>query len=180
MKLASYLATRPGYQGIANRAIRLRFGGSFFHDGEASHTELVFVPGDGVDHLMPDGTCEPTAEGAYWCASSVAAEKLPAWSKKRAGKTGGVRFKRVVLDNGKWELADLQDDSLAAAQWFWDHEGDRYDWGLALSFLSWPFMFVFKQLSNCWSCAASCAAALRKRRPEFFHPALMRVLFPRR
>ncbi len=42
MLLASYTGTRPGLQGLANRAIRFRLGGPY------SHTELVFEPGDGV------------------------------------------------------------------------------------------------------------------------------------
>ncbi len=65
MLLASYTSTRPGLQGVANRVIRLRLSGLY------SHNELVFFPGDGVDHLMPDGTCEPI-DGAYWAWSSVA------------------------------------------------------------------------------------------------------------
>lgn len=69
MKLASYKATRPGLQGVANRLIRWRLRGPY------SHNELVFEPGDGVAALMPDGTCAADARGALWCASSVAAEQ---------------------------------------------------------------------------------------------------------
>ena len=46
MQLASYKSTRLGLQGIANRIIRLRLRGPY------SHTEVVFEPGDGVDHLV--------------------------------------------------------------------------------------------------------------------------------
>ena len=64
MLLASYKSTRPGLQGLANVLIRLRLGGIY------SHCELVFQPGDGVDHLMPDGTTAPDENGALWCVSS--------------------------------------------------------------------------------------------------------------
>lgn len=131
MKLASYKSTRPGLQGLANRLIRLRLRGIY------SHTEVVFEPGDGVDHLMPDGTCAPDADGALWCASSVAAERLPAGSARRAGRMGGVRFKRIALDQCHWDVQPYQQDPVAAAQWFKDHEGGLYDWQLILGFLAW-------------------------------------------
>ena len=71
MLLASYKSTRPGLQGLFNRIIRLRLRGQYIH------SEVVFEPGDGVGHLMPDGSAAPGQEGSLWCASSVAAEALP-------------------------------------------------------------------------------------------------------
>ena len=69
----------------------------------------VFEPGDGVDDLMPrDSSVEaaqpstrPDASGALWCASSAAAEPIPLWSPRRAGRRGGVRFKRIILRAAK-------------------------------------------------------------------------------
>lgn len=176
MMLASYTATQSGYQGIANRLIRSRFGGSFFRDGEASHTEVVFEAVDGVDHLMPDGTTRPDANGAVWCASAVTFERLPAWSAKRAGRWGGLRFKRIVLDHTKWDVRPYTRDAKVAAQWYKDHEGDVYDWGLVIGMAFWAFSFFFTAESNRWHCASAAAAAGSYKRPEFYHPALLRAL----
>lgn len=132
MKLASYLGTRPGLVGLANIAIRARL------KGKVSHSEIVFEPGDGVDSFMPDGTLAPTADGALWCASSVAADRMPAWSRRRAGKIGGVRFKRIVMnDPQKWVLRPLYADPLHAALWAREHEGIPYDWQLIAGYLAW-------------------------------------------
>lgn len=133
MQHAYYHSTRPGLIGLANILIRWRLS------GRQSHCELVFMPGDGVDHLMPDGTTEPI-DGAYWCASSVAGEKLPSWSRRRAGKLGGVRFKRIVLDPARWTVVDSDADPLGAATWVVEHEGALYDWRLILGFLAWFFL----------------------------------------
>lgn len=150
MLLASYKSTRPGLQGIANRIIRLRLRGPY------SHTEVVFEPGDGVDHLMPDGSCAPDAHGALWCASSVAAEALPAHSPRRAGKTGGVRFKRIALDPSRWGMQRVAAPPLQAAQWFKQHEGELYDWQLILGFISW----AIPHKATRWTCSKAGAAAL--------------------
>lgn len=148
MKLASYTGTRPGVQGIANRLIRARLMGLI------SHSECVFEPGFGGDHLMPDGTCEPV-DGALWCASSVAAEVLPTWSARRAGHMGGVRFKRIHLDDAKWLVRPYRRDQLAAAQWFKAHEGAPYDWQLALGYLAW---FIPGRAER-WNCSEAVADA---------------------
>lgn len=150
MQLASYKSTRPGLQGIANRIIRLRLRGPY------SHTEVVFEPGDGVDHLMPDGSCAPDANGALWCASSVAAEALPAHSPRRPGKTGGVRFKRIALDPSRWGMQRVAAPPLQAAQWFKQHEGELYDRQLILGFVSW----VIPHKATRWTCSKAGAAAL--------------------
>lgn len=150
MLLASYKATRPGFQGIANRVIRLRLRSSY------SHTEVVFEPGDPVGPLMPDGTTARGADGSLWCASSVAAEALPEHSPRRAGATGGVRFKRIVLNPDHWDVRRLAGGAGRAAQWFKEHEGELYDWQLILGFVSW----AIPQKSRRWTCSEAAAAAL--------------------
>lgn len=150
MLLASYKSTRPGWQGIANRIIRLRLRSQY------SHNEVVFEPGDGVGHLMPDGTAEPDKDGALWCASSVAAEALPAHSPRRPGKTGGVRFKRVALNPEHWDVRRVACNPMTAARWFRAHEGELYDWQLVLGFVAW----VIPQQAQRWTCSEACAAAL--------------------
>lgn len=146
MQLASYRGTRPGLQGIANRLIRLRLRGPY------SHSEVVFEPGDGVDHLMPDGTCQPDAEGALWAASSVAAERLPAWSRTRAGRWGGVRFKRIPFDPDRWDLVPLRGNPQRAATRARLIEGQLYDWRGVAGFLAWPL----GQASRRWTCHEAC------------------------
>lgn len=149
MKLASYIATRPGWQGLFNRLIRLRFSGLY------SHSEVVFEPGDGVDQLMPDGTCGPDAGGALWCASSVAMEWLPAWSRYRAGKLGGVRFKRIVLDPVKWDVLPVSADPLFAAVYAVGHEGNPYSWRLIAKLAAWVVAF---KVTTQTTCSQICAA----------------------
>ena len=80
MKLASYTGTRPGVIGLGNILIRWRLKGDY------SHNEVVFEPGDGVDHLMPDGTCASDADGALWCVSSTGLDRIPTWSRARPGR----------------------------------------------------------------------------------------------
>lgn len=133
MKLASYHGTRAGLSGIGNRLIRLRLRGVI------SHTEVVFEPGDGpvVAALMPDGKLEPDANGALWCASATATERLPDWSRRRAGKMGGVRFKRIAPTPDRWYLRETFADPLQAALWACRNEGVPYDWQLIVGYLAW-------------------------------------------
>jgi hypothetical protein len=149
MKLASYHGTRPGIMGLGNILIRARLRGRY------SHTEIMFEPGDGVDHLMPDGTCEPDANGAYWMVSSVGLERMPAWSR-RAGKLGGLRFKRVVPDPHKWTLDETRVDAMRAAVDAHKNEGALYDWQLILQFLLW----VVPEKKRRGHCAEWCAQLL--------------------
>ena len=147
MKLASYVGTQSGYKGLGNILIRLRiagikeaihlkpYGGTTLR---ASHSEVVFEPTDGVDHLMPDGTCKPDSEGRLWCASSTGMDILPSWSKRRAGKLGGVRFKRINVSNtDKWELQTIHlPEPITVAKFFKDNEGALYDWQAIVSFIA--------------------------------------------
>lgn len=170
MKAAFYTGTRSGWRGIGNVLVRWRLR------SQISHCELVFEPGDGVDHLMPqDGqTMLPTAQpidGAHWCASSAAAEPIPRWSKRRPGKTGGVRFKRInVHDPSKWLLVDLgHAGALFAAEWFREHEGALYDWQGIVGFLAW----VVPDKAHRWTCHEACAAALGHPSPSRTDPAAL-------
>ncbi|GAB2472263.1 hypothetical protein GCM10027082_24730 [Comamonas humi] len=150
MLLASFKGTKPGMQGVANRLIRMRLRGPY------SHSELVFEPGDGVGHLLPDGSEAQGDDGSLWCASSVAAEPLPAFSPRRAGHQGGVRFKRLALDPEHWDLVRLPGDPAAAALWFQQHAGALYDWQLIAGFVAW----LIPGRSARWTCSEAVAAAL--------------------
>lgn len=150
MKLLSYHGTRSGIMGLGNIAIRLRLR------GKMSHSEVMFEPGDNVDHLMPDGTCEPDASGAYWCVSSVGLERMPAWSLYRAGRLGGVRFKRIVPDTAKWTPRKTPADPFRAAQWAKGAQGVLYDWQLIFSFLFW----VIPNKKSRGMCSEVCATML--------------------
>lgn len=149
MLVAFYKSTRPGLQGIANRVIRLRLRSIY------SHCEVVFEPEGQVGQWMPDGSSASGADGSLWCASSVAGEALPAHSPRRAGKTGGVRFKRIVLNPDHWDVRRVACNPAVAAQWFQDHAGELYDWQLILGFVSW----VIPQKALRWTCSEACAAA---------------------
>lgn len=150
MKLACYTATRPGLQGLFNRIIRWRFSGLY------SHNEVVFEPGDGVDHLMPDGTCDADSDGAIWCVSSVAAERLPLWSRYRAGKLGGVRFKRIALRPDHWDLVPTKANPMQAALYAVAVEGHPYSWRLIAKLASWLISF---KVTTQTTCSQFCAAA---------------------
>ncbi|HSV81499.1 MAG TPA: hypothetical protein VLK85_20065 [Ramlibacter sp.] len=147
MKLASYMSTRPGVQGVFNRLIRWRL------DGLYSHTELVFEPGDGVDRLMPDGTCQPGPDEALWCVSSVAAERMPPWSRRRAGRLGGVRFKRIRLEPARWDVIDYPAGPMRAAILACEVEGELYDWQLISAYIAW----LIPHKADRWSCSEIAA-----------------------
>ena len=149
MKLASYIGTRSGFMGLGNMLIRLRLG------GRESHSEILFEPGDGVDHLMPDGTCAPDADGALWCCSSVGLERMPDWSPRRAGHLGGVRFKRIVLGD-HWALDDTRADPLYAAQWAHENQGRLYDWQAVVRYVFW----VLPNKLSRGMCSEVCASML--------------------
>lgn len=151
MQLASYKGTRPGWQGLFNRIIRWRF------DGPYSHTEVVFEPGDAVDYLMPDGTTLPNADGALWCASSVAAERLPEGDGYRAGKVGGLRFKRIVLDRTKWDLQPVWCDYSFAARYMKEKAGTPYSWRLIAKLAAW---FISLRGTKQLTCSQACAVAI--------------------
>jgi hypothetical protein len=167
MKLACYTSTRPGVQGLFNRLIRWRL------KGRVSHCETVFEPGDGVDACMPDKTCQPDAAGALWCASSVAWERLPAWSRYRPGKRGGVRFKRIVLDPSRWDVIPVSGSAGFAAAWAIDHEGEPYSWRLIAQGIAWLVAVATDGLQ--WVCSQACAAMLGYREPWRFDPCVLSV-----
>lgn len=132
MKLLSFTGSKADWPSrLGERLIRFRLRGPY------AHSEVMFEPGDGVDALMPDGTCEPI-NGAYWCASSVWLERVPAWSPRRAGHLGGVRFKRVVPDPMRYDVDSTGTcDPLHAAQVAHRDQGMPYDLQLILGFMSW-------------------------------------------
>lgn len=167
MKLASYIGTRPGIMGIGNRLIRLRLR------GRVSHCEVVFEPGDGVDHLMPDGTCEPDAENRLWCFSSVGLEELPSYSPRRAGRVGGARFKRIhVHDWTKWELDNTKAQPLIAARLALQLQGTLYDWQYIAGFLAWPIPNKDDRLA----CSEACAAVLGFKEPYRYDPCSLQAV----
>jgi len=167
MMLACYVGTRAGIMGLGNRLIRLRL------QGDVSHCEIVFQPGDGVDALMPDGTCQPDYDGKLWCASSVGLERLPSYSPVRAGRMGGVRFKRIdVQDDDKWQLIPLRSSASAAASFAHKTQGVLYDWSYIAGFLAWPITHNANRLA----CSEACAAMLGIPSPHRFEPCALQSL----
>lgn len=142
--------------------IRIRLKGLY------SHTEVVFVPEDCVASFMPDGTCEPI-DGMYWCASSVASDKMPVWSPRRAGRTGGVRFKRVLLDPNKWDVVEYKHNPIKAAKWFKDNQGAPYDWQQIFGFISW----LMPEKSGRYMCSESCAESAGYEDSYRFDPCIL-------
>lgn len=155
--------------GIGSHLIRFRLRGPF------SHSEIVFEPGDGVDYLMPDGTCQPDKDGALWCCSSTGLEEIPAWSGRRAGRVGGVRMKRIVLEPNKWVLDDVNSDPLFAANWAVNNEGRLYDFQLIFGFITW---FIPHKKSRVM-CSEACAEMLQLNDSWRFDPCSLRAVAQR-
>lgn len=164
MKYLAYTGYQSGYKAIGNALIKFRLSSPY------SHCEILLEPGDGVEAYVPDGTLEPDENNAYWCISSTATDIIPPWSKKRAGKLGGVRLKRITINPEKWEIDPLYHDPEIVMKIFKACEGDVYDYKLILGFLSWPFMLT-KQSERKATCSKFCAAALDYREPYRFDPA---------
>lgn len=167
MKLLSYTGIRPGIQGLGSLAVQLGTNSPY------SHTEIMFEPGDGVDYLMPDNNLQPSTDGALWFASSSAGDRMPEWSTKRAGKLGGVRFKRNVLKPAHWLVQDLPRDIFNphdVAQWFVVHQGLAYDYRHIASFASAPMNLIFSHGVDHYTCTECIAAALGFKESHRFHP----------
>lgn len=166
MKLLSYKAIRSGIQALGSYSVRIGTKSDF------SHTEVMFEPGDGVEDLVPDGILDPI-NGEYWCASATASDTMPVWSKRRAGRTGGVRWKRIKPEASKWFIQDLKPEVFSArkaAQWFYNQEGYAYDWRNIMSFISVATNWAFGSGEKHFTCAGTAAAALGFAEHTRFHP----------
>lgn len=182
MKLASYVGTRDSIMGLGNRLIRLRLSGILEAlktntspdqaTMRASHSEIVFEPGDGVDHLMPDGTCDLNEKGELWCVSSTGLEHIPLNSIRRPGKRGGVRFKRIDVSGRQWELDEVYADPNYAAQWAVQNQGRLYDWQLIFGFVVW---FIPNKKSRVM-CSESCAEMLKIKDAHRFDPCALQAV----
>lgn len=152
MKLASYTSNRKGFKGLFSKLIRKRFKGKY------SHNEVIFEPSDGVDHLMPDGTTEPDANGAVWCGSADGMDRIPNHSTYRAGKRGGVRLKRIVIDDTKWDIIPYKKNPIHAAIWFVVHQGKAYDWRLIGGFTGVIMSILMEHSKDKVVCSEACMA----------------------
>lgn len=176
MKLLSYTGTRPGFAGLGNRLVRIRLNSPY------SHTEVMFEPGDDCDEYMPDGTTEPDATGALWCASASATDRMPNWNElrnHRAGKTGGVRFKRIVVNPANWAVQPFPFVARDVAYWFGCVEGLAYDWRHILSFLGVVPNLIFGQGDDQYTCAEACAAGGSFKHAEIFDPHNLHLVIER-
>ena len=165
MKLISYLSTRPGFQGVGSWLVRQGTNSIF------SHTEIVFMPGDGVDDLMPDRTTIPNEAGEFWCASATASDIMPSWSARRAGRRGGIRFKRIAI-SPNWMEQDITDirNPVDVVNTFLRLEGLAYDWRHIAGFMGPLFNLAFSHSASKFTCTEVCATALGFPEPSRFHP----------
>lgn len=167
MQVASFVGKRKFPYNIGDWLTRFRL------NGNTSHTELVFQPSDGpeVAALMPDSSLEPDSNGALWCYSSVGLERLPDWSPRRAGRLGGARFTRKVIDSN-WEIDDAPGNALEVAKMALCRQGTLYDWQFILGFVVW---FVPHKKSRT-ACSEEIATVLGIPEPERFDPCSLRAL----
>lgn len=74
-------------------------------------------------------------------------------------RDNGVRFKKIDLDSGHWDIVDLSRyhfDEAEVRQWFIDHANQAYDWRGAIG-----SAFNLKLISdNKKFCSQACAYAL--------------------
>lgn len=163
MKLLGYKGNSPGLAGLVDRLIRFRL------DGKFSHTEVMFEPGDGVEHLMPDGLLEPI-NGHYWCASSSGMDRIPFYSTYRANEFGGVRFKRIKPNLRKWDIIPCKkSDPVQAALVFVKLEGYKYDYKLILGYIN----FFMRNTKDRLICSEVCAQSLGYKDPWRYDPCLL-------
>jgi hypothetical protein len=166
MKFAAFKGKRKGIMQLGSKAIQIRLR------SDVSHCEIVFEPGDKVDHLMPDGTTEPDEEGRLWCYSSVGLERLPSWSNRRAGKLGGSRFKRVNVNSPDWRLTETGKDPVQVALRCKLREGTRYDWQYITGFVFW----VINENPTRTACSEECFTVLGFKDSWRFDPASCEVV----
>lgn len=83
-------------------------------------------------------------------------------------RDGGVRMKRVHLNQSHWEIVDVPqwnaDDALL---WFISHDGEPYDWRGAFASCM-PFQW---REPNEWFCNEAVAASVGFESPEVFGPS---------
>lgn len=173
MKLASYKGRRKGFTGIFNVLIR------FWLMGKHSHSEVIFEPGDGVDHLMPDGTTE-MIDGTVWSFSSSGSDVIPKWAKIRAGEVGGCRFKRINYNldkytQDKWDVVPYPVDAVKAAELAVQNEGKAYDHRLNLGIVFRPILLIFGYRDGFVNCSKVCAILGQFEEPDRFDPCVLHV-----
>lgn len=169
MLLASYKAIHPNYLGLGNIGIRMRLHSVY------SHNEVIIEQSDNLDHLLPDKTSAKYDNGSQWAMSSSGFDKIPDYSPRRVGKTGGVRLKRIYFDPDKWDITPIKCDPIKAFNVFKEFEGAPYDWSLNLGFLNWPFM-ILSFNNGKKNCSEMCAQIMGLQEPERFDPASLTMV----
>lgn len=175
MKLLLYKGTRPGLSGFGNWCVRFRTKSKY------SHVELMFEESDGeiAALAMPDKSLNPDTKGARWCFGATATDIMPDWGgdrRRRAGKWGGVRFKRIAIDPAKWDVIELPyADVQKVIDFCLKHEGKAYDWRHIFTFFSVILLGVIlnqfiNQGEDHWTCGELIGAALGFELPEIFDP----------
>lgn len=162
MLLASYKGQSKGLAGYLDIFIKYRLSGPY------SHNEIVFEESDNVDRFMPDKTTM-VFNGEHWCASSSGIDSIPLYSPRRPGKLGGVRFKRIDINDGNWDIIKLDKDPQKAAQFFFDKQGIPYDYRLVLKYVSWSFT----EYGESYICSEAIAQALGYRQSYKLDPCLL-------
>jgi hypothetical protein len=71
-------------------------------------------------------------------------------------RDGGVRFKRIDLNSGRWELVQYEGDPSEACRWFAAHENAQYD---AFSLLAFAVPWRMSDARR-WYCSEAVATAL--------------------
>ena len=135
----------------------------------------VSINGDRGEWLWEnnqEGTCQPNEKGELWCVSSIGLERIPSFSRRRAGKLGGVRFKRINVNSPAWELDDPCASAQSAAEWAAANQGRMYDWQLIFGFLAW---FIPNKKSRVM-CSEACAEMLGLRDAHRFDPCTLQAV----
>jgi len=83
---------------------------------------------------------------------------------------GGVRFKEIHFEEGKWDFIELPEGlEVFASNWFIKHQGQKYDLLGNLTFI-W---FGIRQDKSKWFCSEAIAASLGITDSWRYTPALL-------
>ena len=91
-----------------------------------------------------------------WSKYSHAELVINGYCYSSSARDGGVRFKKIDLGSGRWDVIPVRGSQVEALWWFDQHKGQPYDW---LNILRYLFPFI-PQRADRWVCFEAISAML--------------------
>ena len=88
-------------------------------------------------------------------------------------RDGGVRFKRIDLTSGKWDVLPINQPDHRAWDWFARHSGHAYDYAGVLRFV----LPLLPSRRKQWFCSEAVAAALGLPNADLWTPGMLADYF---